>query len=91
MSRIVSVNDRGTLTLPKDVRRKLGLGKAGQIILDCDENGQVMLRACAVLPIEIYTEGRMAEFQEAEAELEPFMPGIRNALTKLKTDPQSTK
>lgn len=91
MSRILSVNERGTLTLPKDVWQKLGLDKSGQIMLECDESGQVVLRACAVLPIEIYTEERMTEFQEAEAGLEPFMPGIRAALTKLKADSQASK
>lgn len=86
MSRILSVNERGTLTLPKDVRQKLGLGKAGQIMLDCDDSGQVVLRACAVLPMEIYTDERIARFQEAEAELEPFMSGIRAAVTRLKAE-----
>lgn len=91
MSKILSVNERGTLTLPKDIRQKLGILKAGQILLDYDDGGQVVLRACSVLPVEIYTDARIAEFQEAEAGLEPFMPGIRSALTKAKTTRKITK
>ena len=82
MNRILSINERGTLTLPKDVREKLGLASAGQVLLECEESGKVVLRPCAVFPIEIYSEQRIAEFQEAEAELEPFMAGVRAALKK---------
>ena len=82
MSIVVSINERGTLTLPKAVRTKLGLTSAGQVLLDCDEAGQVVLRPCATFPIELYSPERVAEFQEAEAALEPFMPGIRGAKTK---------
>ena len=38
MSIVVSINERGTLTLPKAVRTKLGLTSAGQVLLDCDED-----------------------------------------------------
>jgi len=89
MTTIVTINERGTLTLPKEIRKKLGVAKAGQVLLDCDEAGQVVLRPCATFPIEIYTEKRLAEFQESEAALEPLMPRIRAALSK--AQPTRTK
>jgi AbrB family looped-hinge helix DNA binding protein len=63
MTKIVSVNGRGSLTLPKDVRNRLGIAKGGQVILDVNESGEVSLRPGAVFPVEIYSEVRIKEFE----------------------------
>jgi AbrB family looped-hinge helix DNA binding protein len=60
MSTIVQVNPRGTLTIPKDLRKKFGLG--AQVILDETPEGLV-LRPAATYPVEIYTVERIAEFR----------------------------
>lgn len=62
MTKIVSVNERGSLTLPRDVRDRLGISRGGQVILDVSEDGDISLKAGAVFPIEIYTEERLREF-----------------------------
>lgn len=85
MNTIIAINERGTLTLPKEIRKKLGIDKAGQVLLECDDEGQVTLRPCATFPIEIYSDKRIVEFQETETELESFMPRIRAALDKARS------
>ena len=62
MVKIISVNQRGALTLPKEVRDKLGVARGGQLIVECDESGEVVLRAGVVMPVEIYSAARMDEF-----------------------------
>ncbi len=63
MKNIVSINERGTLTLPKELRRKLGLEGEGQVIAE-EADGGIMLKSGAAFPIEIYTEKRWREFEE---------------------------
>ncbi len=63
MRNIISINERGTLTLPKELRKKLGLQKAGQVIAE-ETPGGVILQPAAAFPIEIYTDERIAEFQK---------------------------
>lgn len=64
MVKIISVNQRGALTLPKEVRDKLGVVRGGQLIVDCPDSGEVVLRAGVVMPIEIYSDARAKEFQK---------------------------
>ncbi len=37
MDRIISINERGTITLPKDLRKKYGLEAGGQIVIEESE------------------------------------------------------
>jgi len=57
------VNERGALTLPKEARERLGVSRGGQLVMDMDEQGEVILRAGVVMPIEIYSKARVEEFQ----------------------------
>ncbi len=64
MTKVISVNDRGSLTLPKDVRDRLGIARGGQVILNVNNRGEISLSAGAVFPVEIYTDERIREFDE---------------------------
>lgn len=63
MVKVISVNQRGALTLPKEVRDRLGVTSGGQLIVDCAASGEVVLRAGVVMPVEIYSAARMEEFK----------------------------
>ena len=65
MSTIVQINDRGTVTIPKGLREKYGLG--GQAILEETPEGLV-IRPAATYPVEIYTDERQKEFQRLNKE-----------------------
>ena len=82
MSTILSINGQGTLTIPGEVLKQMGIGGVGQVILESDDRGQVVLKAYEGKPVEIYNEARLAEFREADAELEPYMAKITAALQK---------
>jgi AbrB family looped-hinge helix DNA binding protein len=64
MTKVISVNQRGALTLPKEVREKLGVTHGGQLVVDFDEAGEVVLRAGVVMPVEIYSNARAKEFEQ---------------------------
>jgi len=61
MIKVININDRGTLTLPKELRRRLGVNGNSQVVAEETEEG-VLLRAGMTFPIEIYSGKRLAEF-----------------------------
>ena len=72
MERIISINERGTLTLPEDLRRKYGLEKEGQLVTEESDEG-LLLRPGITFSVEIYSDKRIQEIQQHnEAELEEF-------------------
>ena len=68
MSITIQVGPRGTLTLPKAVRKALGLEKGGLAIVETAAEG-VILKPAVSFPIEMYTAERVAEFDRADAAL----------------------
>jgi len=63
MTKLITVNERGALTLPKEAREKLGVTRGGQLLVDIDQSGEVTLRAGVIMPLEIYTSERIQQFQ----------------------------
>ena len=61
MTKTININDRGTLTLPKELRDRLGLKKGGQVVAEETDEG-ILLRPGVTFPIEIYSDERLAEF-----------------------------
>jgi antitoxin PrlF len=64
----LTLTSRGVVTLPAKLRRALGLRADDQLIAEMTPEG-LLLRPAVTLPVEIYTEKRIREFDEAEAEL----------------------
>jgi bifunctional DNA-binding transcriptional regulator/antitoxin component of YhaV-PrlF toxin-antitoxin module len=79
MTKVININARGTLTLPKEARAELGLMGAGQVVVESTEDG-LLLRSGVTFPIEIYSKARMAEFEKSDAKLSPFAGRIKTAL-----------
>ena len=72
MNRIISINEQGAIALPQDLIEKYGLEAGGQIVVEESEVG-IILRLDAKFPVEIYSDERVAEFeQQNEKELEDF-------------------
>lgn len=63
MTKVITVNERGALTLPREVREKLGVTRGGHLVVDMDEHGEVILRAGVVMPVEVYSSTRVEEFR----------------------------
>jgi bifunctional DNA-binding transcriptional regulator/antitoxin component of YhaV-PrlF toxin-antitoxin module len=67
MTKVVNINDRGTLTLPKEMRRRLGVNGNAQVI--AEETGEgILLRAGVTFPVEVYSDKRLAEFRRNNEE-----------------------
>ena len=63
-----TLTSRGVVTLPAKLRRALGLKADDQLIAETTAEG-LLLRPAVTLPVEIYSDQRIAEFDAAEAEL----------------------
>jgi antitoxin PrlF len=72
MSTTVSVNSRGGLTLPMRLRRAAGLAKGGMVTAELSANG-LLLKPVVTFPIEMYDESRVAEFDQAEKDLQKHL------------------
>ena len=68
MKTTVTVTRRGVVTLPAKLRESLGIKADDQLIAETTPEG-LLLRPAVTLPIEIYTEKRVREFDAAEAAL----------------------
>ena len=68
MTTTIQINERGTLTLPKELRKRLGLEKGGVIIAEVSDDG-IILKPAVAFPIEMYTDSRIKEFEEEDEKL----------------------
>jgi AbrB family looped-hinge helix DNA binding protein len=71
MKTTLTISSRGVITLPAKLRRALGLKPDDLLIAETTSDG-LLLRPAVPLPIELYTDERVREFDEAESELEQF-------------------
>ena len=68
MKATLSISSRGVLTLPAKLREAVGLTPNDPVIAEATPDG-LLLRPAVTLPIEIYSDARIREFDAAEAEL----------------------
>ena len=71
MKTTLTMTSRGVVTLPAKLRLALGLKPEGHLIAETTPEG-LLLRPAITLPVEIYTDKRIREFDEAEADLGKF-------------------
>lgn len=81
MKTTLTLTNRGVVTLPAKLRRALGLKADDQLIAETTPEG-LLLRPAVTLPVEIYGEKRIREFDEAEAELAKVLSRGRRRLKK---------
>ncbi|TAK84773.1 MAG: AbrB/MazE/SpoVT family DNA-binding domain-containing protein [Betaproteobacteria bacterium] len=72
MKTTVMVTSRGVITLPAKLRQALGL-KADDILIAETTPEGLLLRPSVTLPVEIYSDERVREFDEGEAELKKVL------------------
>ena len=64
------------MTLPKALRKALGVDGGGIVMADVTEDG-IVLHPAAAFPIEMYTDDRVAEFDAEDAALGKHFEGSR--------------
>jgi len=68
MKATLSISGRGLIALPAKMREAAGIRPQDNIIAETTPEG-ILLRPAVTVPIEIYSDERIAEFDQAEAEL----------------------
>ena len=68
MKATLTVTSRGVVTLPAKLRQSLGIKADDQLIAETTPEG-LLLRPAVTLPVEIYSDKRIREFDRAEADL----------------------
>ena len=72
MKTTVTVTSRGVVTLPAKLRRELGVKPDDQLIAETTPEG-LLLRPAVTLPIELYSDKRIREFDRGEGELDKVL------------------
>ena len=80
----VKLGNKGQLSLPAGVLRKLGLRGAATLIVEATDDGAVILRPAAVYPIELYTDARIKEFEEENRLTKSQQARVRKVLARRK-------
>ena len=62
METLITVNQRGALTLPKEIREQAGIPNGGPVRIQLTSEG-MLLTPVVAYPVEIYTNERLAEFR----------------------------
>ncbi len=57
------VSERGQITLPAAIRKRLGLKGGGALILE-ERNSELVLKPAAVMEIEIYDDEQIAQWDK---------------------------
>ncbi len=68
MTATIQVNKRGSLTLPKALRKSLGIEKGGMVMVEDAPEG-IILKPAVAFPVEMYDDKRIAEFERADQAL----------------------
>lgn len=68
MTSTIQISSRGTMTLPKPLRKTLGVDKGGIVMAEVTDEG-IVLHPATAFPIELYSDDRIAEFDAEDAAL----------------------
>jgi len=77
MKENIVVSGRGQITLPADMRRRLGI-KAGGVLVVEDRKGELVLRPAAVVVLDTYTDQEIARWEREDR----LAPGERSRILK---------
>jgi antitoxin PrlF len=72
MKATLTVTSRGVVTLPAKLREALGIKADDHLIAETTPEG-LLLRPAVTLPVEMYSEKRMREFDQSEADLDTIL------------------
>jgi len=59
------VSERGQITLPANIRKRLGLKPGGMVTLE-ERRGELVLKPAAIVELQIYSEEDVARWNEED-------------------------
>lgn len=72
MTTLITLNERGTVTLPAKLRKSAGLRAKDVLMAEVTPMG-ILLRPTVTLPVEMYSDEQIREFDQGEEELAVVM------------------
>jgi AbrB family looped-hinge helix DNA binding protein len=78
---IIKCRKNGQITIPRALLKRLGIEENPPMLIDVTNDGAIVLRQAAVLPVEIYSDARIAEF-EREGKFSDIEAAAASALLK---------
>lgn len=88
MTEMSKVGKRGTVVIPASLRRRFGIEEGSFVIAEEREEG-VLIRPAVVMPVEVYTLERRAEFLLSNAvDAEDYARAVEE-VHKLGLDPET--
>ena len=67
---LIKCGKKGQITIPREILKKLGLGENTPMLVELSDDGAIILRQAAIVPLEVYSDERIAAF-EREGQLTP--------------------
>lgn len=65
MKQHLTISKKGQVTLPAQLRKKMGLEAGGTVIAE-EKNGELVLRPAAVVEIDLYTDEQIVRWDEED-------------------------
>ena len=90
MSEPTRIGKRGTLVLPAKLRKRYGFEEGTMVVAEESEYG-VLLRPAVVVPVEVYSLERKAEFLLANAVGAEDRKSAEKEVRKLGLDPRKIR
>ncbi|MGH9369045.1 MAG: AbrB/MazE/SpoVT family DNA-binding domain-containing protein [Thermoanaerobaculia bacterium] len=90
MSEPIRIGKRGTIVLPAKLRKRYGFEERTMVVAEEAEYG-VLLRPAAVVPVEIYSPERKAEFLLANAVNAEDLERAEGDVRRLGIDPRKVR
>jgi len=65
MRQHLTISKKGQVTLPAELRKKMGLTAGGMVIAE-EKDGELILRPAAVVEIDLYADEQVARWDEED-------------------------
>lgn len=75
MKELVTVSNRGQITLPVSIRRALGISPGGTLLVE-EKDGEFRLKPTALFELEAYSDEQIANWDKEDE----FAPGQRERI-----------
>lgn len=81
---VVKLGKKGQISLPATLLRKLGLEGSATLLVEATDDGAMILRPAGVYPVEMYSDARIKEFEDANRHTGTEKENVRKALGRRK-------
>ncbi|MCX6550573.1 MAG: AbrB/MazE/SpoVT family DNA-binding domain-containing protein [Acidobacteria bacterium] len=79
---LVKLGKSGQVSIPRAILRRLGIAGDQTFLIDTTPDGAIVLKQAGVYPLEIYSDGRVREFDEGDRLTPAEAEKVKRALKK---------